>query len=268
MEYLSRIHPRDDPHVEVTLVGLVQGHETAWKACAVGFGEIEVHFEHFMKNHIACGDVWWIWNWVAMDSTTFFVPVASDGRLVRRPRCGTHQPMRKAAELFSGFMGWSVASTLMGLETTICIEANPDVAEAAASAHRLPVKKIDEVWSQFISNGTVDEPAIWVADVRDQRVKFLLSILEVRHAWASPPCPPWCGMASLHGLSCDDGMLFAQTIRIARDVGLVSLALENARSLKYHHHFRHVQNFAEELGFQSCTEFSRQLYRSSPAESM
>lgn len=190
-----------------------------------------------------------IWQWVTMDSGNIFVPVAMDGRLVRRPRSIAETPERKAVELFSGFMGWSVASTLMGLETLICIEANPEVAEAAALAHGLPVKQLDNVWSQFISNGQVDAPAIWIADVRDHRIKLLLSILEVAHAWASPPCPPWCGMASLQGLNCDDGMLLPLTIRCARDIGLVSLVMENARSLKHHPHFGHVRNFAEELGF-------------------
>ena len=249
MECLTRIHPREDKHMEISLVEMVAGHETVWSANAVDLGLIQVHFEHFMKDHLRKGDVFWIWQWVMVDPQTMFVPIASEGRLVRRPSGGTQELNKKAVELFGGFLGWSVASTLMGLETIVSIEANPEVAKAAALAHGLQTLRIDEVWSQFTDKGTIETPAIWIADVRDHRVRLLLSILNVQHSWASPPCPPWCGMASLQGLNCADGMLFAETIRLARDIGMISLVMENARNVKHHPHFVHLQNFAEELGF-------------------
>ena len=53
----------------------------------------------------------------------------------------------------------------------------------------------------------------------------LLSLSNIRHLMASPPCPPWCSMASQMGLASEDGRLMGDVFRKARDLGAASVVL-------------------------------------------
>lgn len=248
MEFLGSIHPKDDPHLEIKLLEKIPGAITAWKASAVGMGIITVTFELCMVQHCQESDVFWVWNWTTLGARSIFIP-AVDGRFIRRPRQSVEPSSGKMAELFGGFTGWSVAAEFMGLQVAVVVEAKVEVAEAAAVAYGWHVQHFEQVWSQFLQHGDWFEPSIWIADVRDPRVWTLMSLIGIQHGCASPPCPPWCGMASKLGLQSPDGMVFAQTIRMARDLGFTSLSLENARGIKQHPHFEAMMRFAVQLGF-------------------
>ena len=249
MEFLSKIHPKDDPHIEVTLVNKIPGTATAWTASVVGMGIMRVTFEPCMEGHCSKDDVFWVWNWNRLGPKSIFIPTAHEGRFVRRPRKSVDPSSGKVAELFGGFTGWSVAAEYMGLGVAVVVEAKADVAEAAAVAYGWQVQHFEEVWHQFLLQGTWHEPCIWIADVRDSRVWMLMSLMDIQHGCASPPCPPWCGMASKLGLQSEDGMMFAQVIRFARDLGFTSLSLENARGIRQHPHFDAMMKFAVHMGF-------------------
>ena len=249
MEFLSKIHPKDDPHLEVTLINAVPGTATAWTASVIGMGVIQVTFEPCMEKHCLEGDVFWVWAWTHLGPKSIFIPTAHEGRYIRRPRKSIDPSSGKVAELFGGFTGWSVAAEYMGLGVTVVVEAKADVAEAAAVAYGWQIQHFEEVWNQFLQQGSWHEPCIWIADVRDARVWMIMSLMDIQHGCASPPCPPWCGMASKLGLQSVDGMMFAQLIRSARDIGFTSLSLENARGIRQHPHFDAMMKFAVHMGF-------------------
>ena len=253
-QWLSHLDPGGDVHLEVKLVErLTLEHGFSWKAHAIGMGVVQITFEECFATHLTCDDTLWIWDYITLHKGEIIVSTSAGARLIRRPNPNQPTSQSKLAELFGGITGWSTATSMMGQTVSFVVEKAPEVAKAAADMYGCPCRFFDDVWNQFISTGEFSEPCIWIGSVTDFRMWTLMSLAGVRHLMASPPCPPWCSMASQLGLAAEDGQLMGHLFRKARDLGAASICTENARGFKSHIHSRTVFDFAESLGF-SCVQ--------------
>ena len=253
-QWLRHLDPGDDPHLEVKLVDrLSLQNGVSWKAHAIGLGVIHITFDDCFANYLSFDDTLWIWDYITLPKGEIVVASSAGARLIKRPIPDQPASFGKLAELFGGITGWSTAAHMMDQTVSFVIEKSDDVAKAASDMYGYPCKSFEEVWNHFISSGHIVEPCIWIGDMTDFRMWTLMSLTDVRHLMASPPCPPWCSMASQMGLASEDGRLMGHLFRKARDLGAASICLENARGFKDHMHSKIVFDFAESVGF-SCVQ--------------
>ena len=239
--WLHHLDPGNDKHLEVKLVDkLSLGSGQSWKAHAIGVGVVHISFEDCFATHLTFDDTLWIWDYITLSKGEILVALTAGARVIKRPIPDQPVNFGKLAELFGGITGWSTAAHMMGQTVSFAIEKSPEVARAAADMYGYPCRPFDDVWNQFISTGKIAEPCIWIGDVTDFRMWTLLSLSNIRHLMASPPCPPWCSMASQMGLASEDGRLMGEVFRKARDLGAASVVLENARGFKEHMHAKYV----------------------------
>ena len=252
--WLDHLDPGGDLHLEVKLVEkLSPGYGQSWKAHAIGLGVVHITFDECFSKHFVCEDTLWIWDYIALPKGEIIVATSAGARVIRRPNPTQPVSQGKLAELFGGITGWSTASGMMGHEVSFVIEKSPEVAKAASDMYGCPCKPFEDVWNKFISTGDFSEPCIWIGNITDVRMWTLMSLAGVRHLLASPPCPPWCSMASQMGLASEDGQLMGHLFRKARDLGAATICVENARGFKGHIHSKTVFDFAESVGF-SCVQ--------------
>ncbi len=224
-----------------------------WKAHALGMGVVHITFERCFSKHLTCEDTLWIWNYITVAKGEIVASSSMGAKLIKRPIVEQPISQGKLAELFGGITGWSTAASMMGQMVSFVIEKCPQVAKVAADMYGCPCKDFEDIWGHFVSTGEFSEPCIWVGNVTDFRMWTLMSLAGVRHLMASPPCPPWCSMASQLGLASEDGRLMGHLFRKARDLGAASICVENARGFKSHIHAKTVFDFAECVGF-SCVQ--------------
>lgn len=253
-QWLRHLDPGDDKHLEVKLVDKLSSlNGQAWKAHAIGLGVVQVIFEECMQSHLTYDDVLWVWDYISLPQGEILVAMSAGAKVIKRPSSTQPVCYGKIAELFGGITGWSTAARMMGQTVSFVVEKSLEVAKAAADMYGHPLMVFEDVWKHFVATGQISEPCIWVGDITDFRIWALMSLAGIRHLVASPPCPPWCAMASQMGLASEDGQLMGHLFRKARDLGAASICVENARGFKDHMHAKVVFDFAESVGF-SCVQ--------------
>ena len=253
-QWLRHLDPGDDKHLEVKLVDKLSSvNGQAWKAHAIGLGVVQVIFEECMQSHLTYDDVLWVWDYISLPQGEILVAMSAGAKVIKRPSPTQPVCYGKIAELFGGITGWSTAARMMGQTVSFVVEKSLEVAKAAADMYGHPLMVFEDVWKHFVATGQISEPCIWVGDITDFRIWALMSLAGIRHLVASPPCPPWCAMASQMGLASEDGQLMGHLFRKARDLGAASICVENARGFKDHMHAKVVFDFAESVGF-SCVQ--------------
>ena len=248
--WLTAIDPKNDPHFAVRLTRHLGGQEEGWWQ---GFipekGCVMVRLDRSFSQNLVSGQTIWIWGFHEPQPNLITALTGDGAKIVIRPPELDNARSGKSVELFSGFGGWTMGTMLMGRRSVVSVERDMKVAQAAGVQHGCKVYDIQHVWDTFMKTGKVFTDCIWVADVFGPRVMMLLSVIQIDHILASPPCQPWSSMATQAGLATSEGRYIPETFVLGHHLGAQSITMENVKGFRNHMHYEETMRFAEKARF-------------------
>ena len=217
---------------------------------------IHAHFPVGFASQIQKGDVVKVWDFQILGSLdgilTIRIDLWANGRAAIQLRPDTSENVM--VELFGGMGSWTFALDLLpGKWSHFIVEKEADVAEACAATHQLPIYQISSLFQQLLYTGVLpSNGGVIISDVEDYRLWVVLSCLQPKRLFMSPPCQPWCTIGRQLGLEAKDGRMWALTFRRASDLGLISLTCETVAGFRNHCHAKVLVGFAKLCGYSFC----------------
>lgn len=266
MEFLSDLVPPPlglDSRTRCGYLQMIQslGHdpdEIAFDRWEAKYQQLTIHalFPVGFAAQIRKGDVVKVWDFSSLgyvdETLTLQIDLWHRGRAAIQLREDT--PERVMVELFGGMGAWTFALDLIpGQWTHFIVEKDQDVAKACAATHQLDLYHMHDLYQQLLYRGVLpSKGGVIVADVEDHRLWVLLSCLQPKRLFLSPPCQPWCTVGNQLGLEAKDGRIWARTFRGAGDLGLISLTCETVHGFRSHRHAKVLVTFAKMCGYSFC----------------
>lgn len=201
----------------------------------------------WISAHIHAGDIFTIHNFDRVRQGDQVNLVARGEHLLPIKRLG-HIASSGAMEAYAGLGGWSQGAALCGLLTTLCIEIDPEAAQACGKSLGWSILSLPEAY-HALQHGTLPKKFVLQADANSLGALYFVGLHGSALWLISPPCQPWSKAGNQRGLENEGGQAFVTTIIDAAMMGASMVLAENVPGFPSHKDYKHVINFAKQAGW-------------------